>query len=37
MRPRGLVPGITAFAADGRHLIYGTEYGTIHILRLRGR
>jgi WD40 repeat protein len=24
-------------AADGRHLIYGTEYGTIYILRLRGR
>jgi WD40 repeat protein/serine/threonine protein kinase len=24
-------------AADGRHLLYGTEYGTIYILRLRGR
>jgi WD40 repeat protein len=24
-------------AADGRHLLYGTQYGTIYVLRLRGR
>jgi WD40 repeat protein len=28
-------PGV--LAADGRHLLYGTEYGTIYILRLSGR
>jgi hypothetical protein len=41
----GLVPGGArqewqaapgCLAADGRHLIYGAEYDTIYILRLRG-